>query len=378
MIFRFVQRKIALSIIFITIVFVGVEAYILTNEKEKILFYAKESFKRAVDIDLNKRWKNAGFREKYVMEAHAMDSVTYPLQIRGVSENGEYIISISERKDLQNINPIQTEYAKRIMQTILGDISDTIQLDTLKFIWNAELRKEVGIEYPLALRMDCYSISRPYTFMTSDTLTRPLSFYYIGSRFENSIRSYIQVSYLALFIRSLSSKNMLVLIAYAFSIFLLFYVRWYSIRQKHIQAAKLKKTLTEAEIKSKEEIQRAIKEIKRKRIEFEKERMRDESVHYFAEDIFWNKETYVLSVHGEEKKLRSQLGILFTLFIESEDYEITSQQIMDKIWQDGSGSFEKCRRLIYDLRHAIPDKYFHIRKGNQGNSNLYFTESLDD
>lgn len=378
MTFKFNQRKIALSIICVTIAFIGVETYILTKEKEKILFYAKESFKRAVDIDLNKRWENAGFREKYVMEAHTTDSTTYPLQICGASENREYIISISEEKDLQNINPIQTEYVKRAMQTILGDISDTIQLDTLRFIWNAELKKEVGKEYPLALRMDCYSTSPPYTYMTSDTLTSSLSFYYIGSRFENSIRSYIQVSYLPLFIRSLSSKNMLVLIAYAFSIFLLFYVRWYFIRRERIQAAKIREALMEAEIKSKEEVQRAIKETKRKRMEFEKERNRDESVHYFSEDIFWNKETHVLSVYGKEKKLRSQLGVLFTLFIESKDYEINSQQMMDKIWQDGSGSFEKCRRLIYNLRHAIPDKYFYIRKGNQGNAKLYFTESLDD
>lgn len=370
--FKFSQYSIALFIICISIVFTGVEICVLVNENKQLLSYAEESFKRAIDIDLNKRWKKAGFDNEYVMRAHSKDSVTYPLKIRGVSEDGKYCVLISKEKDSQNINPVKTEYAKRIMQSILSDTSDTIQIDTLQLIWKVELEKE-GIEFPVALRMDCCSTLPHTTLITTDTLTKSLSFYYIGSRFEISIRSYIQVSYLTLFIKSLSGNSLFVLIAYVLVIFLFICVRGYYLRKKKIQEAKMEKAIMKIEIKSQKEVQRRIEEEKQKRIRFEEEKIKNKMVHYFSEGIFWNKNTHILSVYGNETKLRAQLATLFTLYIESENYEVTSQKMIDKLWPDGSGNFERCRRLIYDLRHTIPDKYFLIKKGNQGNFRLYFT-----
>ncbi len=59
--------------------------------------------------------------------------------------------------------------------------------------------------------------------------------------------------------------------------------------------------------------------------------MANKVLHYFSDEIFYNKNTQILSIYGKDIKLTSQLAILVTLYTESENYEIPSRKIMENI-----------------------------------------------
>ena len=375
------QKKTALIFICITIIFIGIESYVLVNEKKHILSYAQETLKQAVNIDLERRWKKAGFGNQYMLEAHFKDSVIYPLQIHSHSKEREYLITIPKKKDLQNINPIQTEEKKRLMQSLLCHTIDSIQLDTLQFIWNTQL-KDQGINMPTSLRLNYNLHTTRYTLVTNDTLQQqcyhPLKQYYLGSDFEYTLYSYIRTSIPILFIHSIPGYNLFIIIAYILVILLFIYIKSY-LQKRKIHEANIKENIMkETKIKIQEEVQRKIEEEKQKRLALEKERMTNKVLHYFSDEIFYNKNTQILSIYGKEIKLRNQLAILFTLYIESENYEITSRKIKDNVWPDGSGNDEKRRRLLYSLRETLPTEFFKIQNKNQGNSKLYFIKEWDN
>ena len=106
--------------------------------------------------------------------------------------------------------------------------------------------------------------------------------------------------------------------------------------------------------------------------------MANKVLHYFSDEIFYNKNTQILSIYGKDIKLTSQLAILVTLYTESENYEIPSRKIMENIWPDGSGNDEKRRRLLYSFRETLPTEFFKIQNKNQGNPKLYYIKEWNN
>lgn len=333
---KFYQDKTVLFIICFTIAFIVVEAYVLTNEKKQILSYAKETLKQAVDIDLMQRSEKAGIHKQFFAETHTGDSIKYPFPLHGTLKNGkEFTIIVSKEKDSLNINPINTEEENRFTQSCLCLLENYIHADTLQAIWK-NLLDEEGIKLPVSLQLDYQWDSIHHTQTAgSDFCTDNGSslFYYIGGYFEYTLHAYIQTSMFVLFIHSLYGMNgFIVIIGISLILFLYF---------RH----------------------RATNEM----IPIEN----SPYTYFFNEYIAYNKQTQILYIKQKERKLRNQVALLLTLFIENEEHKVTPEEIFEKIWPK-NGTDDKRRNLLRDLRSVLPTKYFKIEKQYKGIYQLQF------
>jgi hypothetical protein len=72
-------------------------------------------------------------------------------------------------------------------------------------------------------------------------------------------------------------------------------------------------------------------------------------------------ELHKLSIDGEEHILTSQLAILLTLFLESEDHKLSNSQISQALWPDGSATSDRIQKVISRLRkESRGDTLFRI------------------
>ena len=295
------KNRTTLCIILVTIVFIASESVIFINIKKCIILHANKTLKEAVDIDLMKRSEKAGIQKQTFVETHTGKTIKYPLEIHGASKDGKPIIlTISKEKDSLNINPISIEGKKRFLQSYLHKPSYEIQADTIQAIWE-DLLREKKITLPISLRIDYDWESKHYTQTTTDTLSQShchaLPYYYIGSLFEYTLHSYIQTSILRLFFHSLNGANLFAVIGYLCILALLLFIR------------KLKKKENPL-----------------------KNRLNDQNLYYFNDFIVYNKKTKELYVKEKKQKLRNQVALLFTLFIENEEHTLTQEQIHQTIW----------------------------------------------
>ena len=342
------KNKTILWAIIVTIVFITSEVVILTNTKKGILIHAKETLKEAVDIDLMKRSEKAGIQRQTFVETHTGETIKYPLQIHGFSKDGKPIVlTISKEKDSLNINPISTEGEKRFLQSYLHKTSYAIQADTIQAIWEALLR-EKKITLPISLRIDYDWESEYHTQTTTDTLSQKSHchaspYYYIGNLFEYTLHGYIQTSMLRLFFHSLNGANLFTVIGYLCILVLLLFIR------------KLKKKENSL-----------------------KNRLNDPNLYYFNDFIVYNKKKKELYVKEKKLKLRNQVALFFTLFIESEEHTLTQDQMLQAIWPEGNGTDEKRRTLLRDLRSALPSEYFNIENQYKGDLHLQFIDTKEN
>ena len=341
------KNKTTLWAIIVTIVFIASEVVILTNTKKGILIHAKETLKEAVDIDLMTRSEKAGIHKQVFLETHTGKAVKYPLEIHGVSKDGKVIaLTIRQEKDSLNINPIRTEGKNRFLKSYLHKTSYATQADTLQAIWETLLR-EKKITLPVSLRIDYNWESEYYTQTTADTLSQShshaLPYYYIGSLFEYTLHGYSQTSMLRLFFHSLNGANLYAVIGY-----LCILALWLFIRK-----------------------------LKKRKNPFEN-RQNDPNLYYFNDFIAYNKKTRELYVKKTKKKLRNQVALLFTLFIESEEHTPTQDQIHQTIWPEGNWTDNGRRTLLQNLRSALPAEYFKIENQYRGDQHLLFTDTKEN
>lgn len=341
------KNRTTLCIILVTIAFIASESVIFINIKKCIILHANKTLKEAVDIDLMKRSEKAGIQKQTFVETHTGKTIKYPLEIHGASKDGKPIVlTISKEKDSLNINPIRTEGKKRFIQSYLHKTSYAIQADTIQAIWEALLREE-KITLPISLRIDYDWESEHHTQTTADTLSQShchaLPYYYIGSLFEYTLHSYIQTSMLRLFFHSLNGANLFTVIGYLCILALLLFIR----------KLKKKKNLL-------------------------KNRLNDPNLYYFNDFIAYNKKKKELYVKEKKLKLRNQVALFFTLFIESEEHTLTQDQMLQAIWPEGNGTDEKRRTLLRDLRSVLPSEYFNIENQYKGDLHLQFIDTKEN
>jgi len=71
------------------------------------------------------------------------------------------------------------------------------------------------------------------------------------------------------------------------------------------------------------------------------------------ERVSFYPEIHKLSVNGEEHILTSQLAILLTLFLDSEDHKLSNSQISQALWEDGSATPDRIQKVISRLRKEL-------------------------
>ena len=109
-----------------------------------------------------------------------------------------------------------------------------------------------------------------------------------------------------------------------------------------------------------------------------KNRLNDPNLYYFNDFIVYNKKKKELYVKEKKLKLRNQVALFFTLFIESEEHTLTQDQMLQAIWPEGNGTDEKRRTLLRDLRSALPSEYFNIENQYKGDLHLQFIDTKEN
>lgn len=310
-------ERIFIVLALLTISWCGVRFY--ENRLAILDEQAKGAFNKALEIELAKRNLHDEIISRVPKDRSKTDSL--PKIVSILTRQGEKIYKIAAQKDRRNITP----EAHTRMKHSFALMENPLFLDTLNHSWLLELRKS-GILAKTALRI----CTEEETGQTSSATTlnsdwcvsdSGLFSYSIGYRCEYEITGYTHYSWW--FVLGMRGAGWLLGWAIAWG------AVFYLLRMV-LKASDRPIWIREVE-------------------------PREPKKYKLCEQTLFDPGEKELLIEGVKHKISPQECVLLELFLTAEEYELTNEVIMKKLWPDGTGTKVKVQKAVGRLRNLFKE-----------------------
>lgn len=273
----------------------------------------------------------------------------YPDSVYIVDETGKHYFKFYIEK---HNNSTTNNVELRALQSSVF-YENPIQPDSLNHIWKALLLKE-KIFSQSALRLsilDRHHLTTVATTANSAWCNKinPVFITYIGYAFEIEVTGFINYSIWSI----LGWWILTYLLFYIFSIFAVYIIVSYILTKiKTLRQVKIKEVLIPVFVKESDGPQ------------VNSYALRDNFIFY--------AEQRVIEIDGIRKKMPLQACLLLELFLNSKNYIVTDDEIMSRLWTDGSGHLKRVHKAVARLRtYMITEPTILIERSDTGAYQLF-------